>query len=410
MKTNLVYLLGTLLVLGAARSGSAQSGDAAAAFSPATSAPRASGVSFLGRMRGDGSSASGPSLGAIPAAFESAVRTPARTVVTDLSANDTTLDLGGTGACDGTCSGTCASCCRSGGYEGHIGAFGEFLFLRARDAEVAYAVPFNGPITGGAPIQVGPVGVGDMDFQSGIRAGIDFILQDCTKLSGAYTMFESSTTHQVLSQAPLAVQAIVGHPGTNSAGVVFLQADAQYDISFDLIDADLHHAVTYCEDYRLAYVVGIRLAQQEQEFQANFAGNSTMTVETDIDFYGAGLRGGLEWDRYFGSQWRFYLKGYGNLVPGEFRADYDQRQSFDGRVIDTGWKSGRLVTMWDLELGAGWTSACGTCTLDLGYVFSAWTNVVQTDEWIRAVHANSFIDMDDTMTFDGVVGRLTVTF
>ena len=41
----------------------------------------------------------------------------------------------------------------------------------------------------------------------------------------------------------------------------------------------------------------------------------------------------------------------------------------------------------------------------LGYMFSAWTNVVKTEDWIDGVQTNDFRDMGDTMTFDGLVAR-----
>jgi hypothetical protein len=105
-----------------------------------------------------------------------------------------------------------------------------------------------------------------------------------------------------------------------------------------------------------------------------------------------------------------YGKAYASLIPGEFRASFQQSQSFDSRVVDTAWRAGRIVTIWDLELGMGWTSKCQNYRASLGYVFSAWTNMVQTDEWIEGVHTNNFIDMDATSTFDGLVGRFEARF
>ena len=43
-------------------------------------------------------------------------------------------------------------------------------------------------------------------------------------------------------------------------------------------------------------------------------------------------------------------------------------------------------------------------------MYSAWTNMVQTDEWIQGVHQNNFIDMADTSTFDGLTARVEVRF
>jgi hypothetical protein len=122
------------------------------------------------------------------------------------------------------------------------------------------------------------------------------------------------------------------------------------------------------------------------------------------------VRGGLEFEQYIGCRMLMYAKGYGSILPGEFRASYWQSQSFDNRVVNTSWKAGRVMTMWDLELGVGWSSKCKNYRATAGYVFSAWTNMVQTDEWIRGVHTNDFVGMDDTSTFDGLVGRFEARY
>jgi hypothetical protein len=388
------------------------------------SAGQATFAQYSGQMHSQPGCNYAPS-GVAPASYNAPQMNLLQTSGLEPTVIPASLNLGGDGGgCDGKCGGGCSDkggscgkcnsydrCCLSGGYDGEMAFYGDFLYLRARDAEVAYAVPFDGPIVAGLnTIQVAPVGVADMDFQPGLRAGFDYIIHECAKVSAVYTMFESGTRDQVQTTAPLVIRPIVGHPGTNTAGQTFVAANAQYDMSFDLVDFDVHRLLSYGPDHQLGYVVGLRFGQFEQTLQTNYAGNTTMQVETDIDFYGAGLRGGLEWERYIGCQWQFYARGCGSLVPGEFRADFDQRQAFDPRVVDTGWKGGRLVTMWDLEMGVGWTSKGGNFSLDAGYIFSAWTNVVQTDEWIRGVHNNSFIDMDDTMTFDGLVGRFTAKF
>ena len=99
------------------------------------------------------------------------------------------------------------------------------------------------------------------------------------------------------------------------------------------------------------------------------------------------------------------------LIPGEFRADYVEQPNFGGaNDVITGWKGGRLVSIWELELGLDCVSKCGNYRLAAGYTFQAWSNMVQTDEWIRGVHTSNYIDMSDTSTFDGVVGRIEARF
>jgi tripartite-type tricarboxylate transporter receptor subunit TctC len=78
--------------------------------------------------------------------------------------------------------------------------------------------------------------------------------------------------------------------------------------------------------------------------------------------------------------------------------------------VDTGWKAGRVVPICDLEIGGGFYSPCGTYRATVGYVFSAWGNVVKTQDWIQAVQTNSYNNLGNTMTFDGLVARIEARF
>lgn len=316
------------------------------------------------------------------------------------------------GKCNGKCGGKCSDCCNTGGYDKRLAFYGDFIFFRARDSEVAFAVPIDGPIV--APpiprVEVGPVGVADLDFEPNFRLGMAFNLNNCMRATAEYTKFESGTTEQVVTQVPFVIESLVQHPSVSSASSDFLQATADYGINHNVVDVAIHNLFNYCEDYQLGWMLGTRYGQHEQILSADFAGSGTENVSTDIDFYGVGLRGGLEFERYVGCQWLVYANGYGGVLAGEFRASYLQTQSFDSRVVSTSWKAGRIVSNFDLELGAGRVSRCGNYRLSAGYVYSTWTNVVQTDEWIRAVHSNDFIGMDSAFTLDGVTARFEARY
>ena len=134
-------------------------------------------------------------------------------------------------------------------------------------------------------------------------------------------------------------------------------------------------------------------------------------MATDIDFTGAGVRLGLEAERFdFAVPVKLYMKGFTSLMAGEFDAAYQQTvQNNSNYGVDTGCTGPdrahlRLRTRrWDLSAG-------GRMQATLGYMFSAWTNVVKTEEWIHGVQTNDFRDMGDTMTFDGLVARVEGRF
>jgi hypothetical protein len=119
------------------------------------------------------------------------------------------------------------------------GVFAEFLYLRSRDGEVAYAVPVDGAIVPPpSAVQAGPVALVDQDYSPGFRAGLTCALDDCSSLVFTYSRFQGGTFDDVTETAPLVIRSLVLHPGTANAGADFLDASANLDVGFDIVDAD----------------------------------------------------------------------------------------------------------------------------------------------------------------------------
>jgi hypothetical protein len=275
------------------------------------------------------------------------------------------------------------------------------LYLRARDSEVAFALPVNGAIP------IGPVGVLDQDYSTGFRAGFSHCLDECTSLVATYSHFESSTFNFIDTNPTPALRGLLLHPATANAAADFLTASANYDIDFELVDIDYRSVLFAGDCYAVNYSVGARYAHLDQDMQVVYTNaGTTDTVITDIDFDGAGIRVGLDAERHSGHHgFLCYGKAFASFVGGEFRADYDHGDTVDPSIVDTAFRAGRLVTMLDLELGVGWQSRCGHYRLTTGYVVSAWLNTVNTDEWVDAVRNNNFVGLDDRMSFDGLTAR-----
>lgn len=308
------------------------------------------------------------------------------------------------------CGNPCADPCRPRQRR----VFAEFLYLRPRNAEIAFAVPIDGPIVPppvANPLQVGPVAIVDPDYQPGFRVGFGCGLDECSDLAVTYTHFESSTSAFTSIAAPDVIRSMVAHPSSQSAATDFLQASAHYGLDFDLVDLEYRSAFSLSETHTISYLVGVRYCGLQQDFRALFANNGTELVTTDITFDGGGIRLGLEGEQ---RARRSGLLVYGNtsvsFVAGQFKARFFQGQSLDPTVVDTAWEAGRIVTMLDLELGMGWASPNGGVRFTTGYLFSAWYNTVKTDEFINAVHANDFRNLGDTLTFDGLVARLELRY
>ncbi len=318
-------------------------------------------------------------------------------------------DFGAFG-CD-ECGGTgCSSCSLDPCCEPVWTFYGEYLALRARDAEVVYGVPFNGG--GGVPIQVGRLGIVDPQYEPAFRVGFGRLLADrCASLSADYTHFESSVPNAISTDAPFVIRSMVAHPSTLQASSDGLDANATLDIAFDRVNIDYRRTIRAGELYSLNYLVGAGYANLDQRFRSQFAVNGLETVRTDIEFDGGGIRLGLEGERHAcNSGWMAYGRSAASFMAGEFNATYAQGQAYDASVVDTGWEAGRVVSILDLELGVGWTNCSGCFRVTAGYLISAWFNTVKTDELIQSVQSNSFVGLGDTLTFDGFTVRAEMRY
>jgi hypothetical protein len=318
----------------------------------------------------------------------------------------------GPGGCGpGGCGDYGGDCC--GGWTQRLNVFGEFLYLRARDAEVVYASEIDGPILADAVgLQAGPLGIVDHDYQPGFHFGVGFTLDNCNQIQVTYSQFDSTTTDAIAADGTNVITSLVAHPDSVAAGSVFLNANADSNIQFKLLDADFRGLLSCCDEYQVSYLVGVRYARFEQSLTANFLNVGTETVATNVNFDGAGMRFGMDFERYGRNrQWFVYGKGYASLIGGRFQADYLQSNQGDPVVASTSWEAGRVVTMLDLETGLGWQSCSGHVRMSVGYLYSGWFNTIRTNEWILAVQNQNYVGngmstYDTGITFDGLTARV----
>jgi hypothetical protein len=227
-----------------------------------------------------------------------------------------------------------------------------------------------------------------------------------------YSQLDATSTDTITTAAPDVIRALVTHPNSPNAGSNWLDADANGNIRFQLIDVAYRGLIASCCDYEVGYLVGVRATRFEQNFNANFNNVGTESVTSSVDFDGAGMRFGMDFERYGRNrQWFVYGKGYASLIGGRFQADYLQSNQGDPVVAQTSWEAGRVVTMLDLEAGLGWQNCGGNLRLSVGYLYSGWFNTIRNNEWIHAVQNNDFVSTgmstyDSGITFDGLTARV----
>jgi Legionella pneumophila major outer membrane protein precursor len=302
------------------------------------------------------------------------------------------------------------------GWTNHYFAFGEALFIRPRNAEVAYAVPINGTVITGptsTQVQIGAVRVADPDYAPGFRVGFGAVISPRSAMSISYTQFDRDTFDTVsLPGTGGVIRSLVTHPNPLVAAGNGLDAAAILQTEFELIDADYKGLIAYDADYEVAFVIGARYANLEQHFAAGFApasGFEEVLVESEFD--GGGLKLGLEgMRRSVTSQFFVYGKGATSFVAGDFRTRYQFNSPTTAIDPDTSFKVGRIVTMLDLETGIGWQNFTGNLRFSTGYMFTAWYNTVRVNELISAVQQNNFVGLSNTdrglTTFDGVTAKI----
>jgi hypothetical protein len=316
---------------------------------------------------------------------------------------------------------------RDGGrcYPGR-GVFGEYLYLRPGGDRIGYAVPIDGAITPPgsiAPIQIGPEASVDNSYASGYRVGFQRMFGCDSSLTFAYAALDSSFTDQVTTDIPFVLRSLVAHPGTESSATEFVVGSARSDIDFKLADISFARSLVRRPSYWINWQAGLRYGKLQRQFGSILA-NSILeeSVETEVNYDGGGFRFGLSAGRHISlgcatspasdcgcpdcrtpHGWSLYGNAFASFLGGSFRTHYVQRDNFTtDPIVDTGWKEERIVPILDVEFGCEWISRNQRWRLHAGYLFSAWYNVVNTDEFIDGVRQNLSTEIAGTLTFDGL--------
>jgi hypothetical protein len=167
--------------------------------------------------------------------------------------------------------------------------------------------------------------------------------------------------------------------------------------------------------HALNYVVGARYGKLQQNFRqiGNFSPpTGTIRTSTDIEFEGVGLRAGLEGEHRIGySGFAGYGKLAMNVLFGEFHSNYLQfNQTTDETQANSNWDDRRAVPLLEYEVGVSWTSRRGHWRTTAGYYTAFWFNTITTGEFVQAVQNADFVDVGETIAFNGFVSRVEFRF
>jgi hypothetical protein len=325
-------------------------------------------------------------------------------------------------SCD--CDNACQECCIPF-WEHRTSFFGEFLYLRPTGIDMAHAFQSTtaGPLTGFAPgaNPDGAVGVLNPVYTPAFRVGGAVALDSCSSVGASWARFQSHCENTVaLPRGPgqpndTNVTSLVLVANGNNIPPTASLATAGYDVDFQLFDVDYRRLLSGGFRHALNYTVGVRYGNLVQGFQqnTNFAQPLTpQQTNTNIRFEGAGLRTGLDGARQIGnSRLSFYGKSFISVLFGEVNASYTQTNILDQTVQATSrWADVRPIPILEYELGLNWTSRNGHWRMSGGYYTAFWFNAVTTGQYVQSVQTSNFVNVGQTVSFNGLVSRLEYAF
>jgi hypothetical protein len=292
-------------------------------------------------------------------------------------------------------------------------AFADYLYWNVHNVDVPFAQPFNG-IDPFNSVPQGPVAVASPRFTSGFRVGAGVAVGDDGWLVATYTDFRDTTGARVVAPNGLVLHNFLVFPNTvNSAGGS-LAASAEYAIDLRTFDLDYRCPLVCGHNLLLEWLAGARYGHLDQSLLVTADINGTTTIDSHINFDGGGPRVGLKGDYKICGGVFGYGCGVLDVLFGRFQGSLEERNVFTGLVGQTSVREDRVVPILELELGAGWQSASGRLRLSAGYYVGFWFNALTTPNFISGVQGTNFTtngnNFRDTITFDGLVGRIEVRY
>jgi len=330
------------------------------------------------------------------------------------------------GGHDATCStGDCYSGHRTGGgrcrsappwWAHRTFIYGEYLYLHPTGVDMAYAIQQNG-VGGAGTTPEGRVGVVDQDYTSAYSVGFGVALSPCSSIRASYTDFYSNNSDFL--EAPAisggTVASLVFHPESINEGSTSSLVNASNSINFRTADVEYRRLLVAGNRFALNYSAGARYAKLGQRFQqiGNFAPpTGTIDTTTNITFEGGGLKVGLDGMQRLGnSRFGVYGEGFLSLIFGRFNSNYQQFNVTTTSIqAASNWQDDRVVPILEYELGVNFTSRNGHWRWSGGYYTAFWFNAIATPQYVQAVQQADFVDLGETIAFDGLVTRLEFRF
>jgi hypothetical protein len=289
--------------------------------------------------------------------------------------------------------------------------YGEAMWIHPTGVDMAHAQQQDeGGVFG--PVPFGEIAVADPSYDLGLRVGGELEFTPCSAIFVQYAFFETEADSIVAAPNIVGgggtVGSLVHHPNAG-IGSSILPVSATYEIEFQLGDVAYRQILLRNQLQELSVFAGGRFGRLEQRFSQIGVfgpGADEVTTSSNIEFTGGGPMVGIEGDQRIGvTGFSAYGKALAAALTGNFESQYRMVDTLGGPLVVANWEDDRIVPMLDYELGLAWTNPQGNLRLSAGYMMSHWFNIVSTPVFVDAVQADNYVDVGDTISFDGLVGR-----
>ena len=314
-------------------------------------------------------------------------------------------------ACSANLSGDCDCCTPMWCHR--CGVFADLLYIRPGNIDYIYAQERTGTLPTDSP--TGPVGRVGFDAALGYRFGVNHAMSDCSSLQFSYTWFQVDTQDSITAAPGTVLAFLPGDPSIPNVGASSIQASARYNLRFQQADLDYRGLLYGTDNSALNYFGGIRYANLKQDFHAQEdvgAPTGLTDAISHISFDGFGIGMGLDGIRRSAySGLLVYGRGSASFVSGEFKANFRQLSQFGpNSVVGNDLVDYRVMSILQTELGVGWQNCFGCIRVTAGYQFAGWFNALTIPSYIAGVQTRQFSDLNETLSFDGLVARVLWQF
>jgi hypothetical protein len=214
----------------------------------------------------------------------------------------------------------------------------------------------------------------DNTYDWGFRFGVGYNMpHDGWDIVGYWTFFQNEWEDSKHQAHDGFLAPIWNNPDTNAfvqpANLVLNQASASWKLDMNIIDVELGREFFVSKYLTLRPHMGFRYARLDQDWKVSYAGindvapdkgrNYKDDINNSNDFWGFGLRGGLNTSWGFGQGFSIYGNLAAALLHGHFHisdqdnlVDVGTHQRFVRLKNDHRFRAGRATT--DLALGIRW--------------------------------------------------------